>query len=79
MEFMVIAVAFILVVLGLYLFIEQSILRRYGIVETMDHWQNYFDALAAWREAAVEINALLDAEEKREFTLLDRITNALRW
>lgn len=78
MEFMVIAVAFILVVLGLYLFIEQSILRRYGIVETIDHWQNYFNAPSR-RWAELEINALLDAEEKREFTLLDRITNALHW
>ena len=79
MEFMVIAVAFILVVLGLYLFIEQSILRRYNIVEPIDHWQNYFNALDNRRWAELEINALLDAEEKREFTLLDRITNALHW
>ena len=78
MEFMVIAVAFILVVLGLYLFIEQSILRRYGIIEPIDHWQNYFNAPSR-RWAELEINPLLDAEEKREFTLLDRITNALHW
>lgn len=77
MEFMVIAVAFILVVLGLYLFIEQSILRRYGIVETIEEAQSIVDGyvdpelLDAWDK--------LVAEEKREFTLLDRITNALRW
>ena len=77
MEFMVIAVAFILVVLGLYLFIEQSILRRYGIVETIEEAQSIVDGYVdpelfdAWDE--------LVAEEKREFTLLDRITNALHW
>lgn len=77
MEFMVIAVAFILVVLGLYLFIEQSILRRYGIVETIEEAQSIVDGyvdpelLDAWDK--------LVAEEKREFTLLDRITNALHW
>lgn len=77
MEFMVIAVAFILVVLGLYLFIEQSILRRYGIVYTIEEAQSIVDGyvdpelLDAWDK--------LVAEEKREFTLLDRITNALHW
>lgn len=76
MEFMVIAVAFILVVLGLYLFIEQSILRRYGIIEQEDFWQRHFDALANRREARKQ--ALLDAESQ-QLDLFDRITNYLRW
>jgi len=77
MEFMVIAVAFILVVLGLYLFIEQSILRRYGIVESIEEAQSIVDGYVS--PELLDAMEKLVAEEKREFTLLDRITNALRW
>jgi len=78
MEFMVIAVAFILVVLGLYLFIEQSILRRYGIVETIEDAQSSLDSFTLMNDAFHEMCDELEAEA-RKFTLLDRITNALHW
>lgn len=70
MELITAAIFVVPALLAVYAIIEESILRRYGFVDTVDEWQAYLDCCKKWEEDEVTPPA---------YTLLDRLTNIIRW
>lgn len=77
MELMIFSMLVIVVVLMTYLFVEQSVLHKHDVTQSVVFWQNYYDAVANWREAEIEINALLDTAEQAP-TWLDKLLRYFR-
>lgn len=68
MELTITAIALVPIVLLIYMVTEESILRRYRITDTIEDWEDLVEASRLWED-----------QRDAEYTLLDRLTNIIRW